>query len=265
MRRGEFVVQAAASVVVPFPALRRFQFAPYAQLSSKLLAGGGIMRKLQFAPELGPVPVTCLAAVLDRKQYTAAVVQQHRYSNFAPNVGDIARANHAAVAINGGFFLTPRFRPDGLLIVDQKTVSPANPAYEGAFMVDLNGLPSVVAATEVKSAAFAVQGKPMLVDLGGKMGMHSENYLRSERTFVAQAGDTIIAGVTTPVTLYHLADLFIEYPFAFGVQKIDAALNLSGSATTGVYLRFADGHEYIRDEDWVNRDVIVFRQRAAQV
>ncbi|MCL5258575.1 MAG: phosphodiester glycosidase family protein [Firmicutes bacterium] len=218
----------------------------------------GTLRSIRFAPERGAVPVLCLAALLPRVSFRASILAESDRARAYSAVTDLARRQRACVAINGGFFNFDRFTPEGLLVIDGKTVSRTRSDFSGAVSIDRMGALSVVRTSEVRHPEFAVQGRPLLVAPGGKMGMRSEDGRRAERSFIAQSGNIVIAAVTSPVTLYHLADVLVEYPDAFGLPRIDAALNLSGSATTSFYARLPDGTEVIRHPSWPNRDVLLF-------
>lgn len=222
----------------------------------------GELRSIRFAPERGVVPVQCLAALLPRAAFGATILEAPERSMAYSAVVDLARRRNASVAINGGFFDFERFTPDGLLVIAGNTVGRARPDFSGAISIDRNGMLSVVPTAAARHSEFAVQGNPLLIEAGGKMAMRSETGLRAQRSFVAQSGDVVIVAVTSPVTLYHLADVLVQYPDAFGLRRIDAALNLSGAATTSFYARLSDGSEVIRRSSWPNRDVLIFDNRA---
>ncbi len=228
------------------------------------LGHGGSLLSLSFAPERGIFPVQCFAALLPRSAFKATMLTVSDRTTARTAVIDLARHHEANVAINGGFFDYYSFASEGLLVIDGNTVAHMRADYSGAAAIDADGRLSIVSADAAKSARFAVQGKPNLVDSGGKMGMHSENGLRGRRSFIAQSNDVVIVGVTSPVTLYHLADVFVQYPDAFGLQRIDAALNLSGDATSSFYARMSDGTEVLRGASWPNRDVIAFTARPSE-
>ncbi len=235
---------------------------PYSLVASADLGHSGELRTLRFAPERGVVPVKCLAALLPRESFGAKIVELRNRKRAYSAVVDVARASRASVVVNGGFFDFDRFVPDGLLVLEGKTLSNARADYSTAIDIDRNGVLAIVPTDEAKSAAFAVQGHPALVDAGGKMGMHSEEGSLARRTFVAQSGETVIVAITSEVTLYHLADALVQYPDAFGCTRIDAALNLSGDESSGFYARLADGSEAIERATWPAREVLVFSPRA---
>ncbi len=176
------------------------------------------------------------------------------------HVRDLARKYGARVAINGGRF-NGAFAPDGLLVVDGQRIGQKRADYSGAFVVDADGRPSVTTSPDLRVAKYAVQGYPTLVQ-SGSMGITREDHVFARRTVVAQGGDTIVAMVTSPATMYQLAYMLVEYPEAFYLHGIDVAVNLSGDATTGFYARGLNGSETVDPSFWPNRDVIVFKERA---
>jgi hypothetical protein len=202
----------------------------------------------------------CTAAVLPRRSFAAGIVQQQAHQGALTAVQDVARRTHATVAINGGFF-NGAFSPDGLLMVGGKTVGEKRADWRGYLVVDDDGNASVTDAPHLSKAAFAVQGHPVIVDPDNKIGIERDDNQRARRSVIAQSGDVIIAMVTTPVSLFSLAYALIEQPDRFYVSKIDAALNLSGAATTSFYAKTADGSEITEPAYWPNRDVIVFAPR----
>jgi|GEM_PF-2031212 len=262
--RGQFLRSASAALIgAATPAIAPAQSGTgYTAEGSFDLGGQGSVRSIRFAPERGIVPVQCLAAILPRSSFVATLVQTQERSSSYNAVTDLGRSNDAVVAINGGFFKYDTFSPDGLLIVNGRRVGDMRTGIGGVAIIDDTGA-LTIAEQLPKGAApkFAVQGVPMLVMPGGEMGMRSETGRRARRSFIAQSADAVIAGVTSPVTLYHLADVMIEYPDAFGVDRVDAAINLTGAATSAFYAKLADGSTLQRDASWPNLDVLLFRRR----
>jgi hypothetical protein len=202
----------------------------------------------------------CTAAVLPRRTFAASIVQQQTQAGALSAVADIARNARATVAINGGRF-NGAFAPDGLLIVDGRTVAQKRADWLGYLVIDDDGNASVTSKPNLRGTRYAVQGNPMLVEMGGKMGMAREDDRRFRRSVVAQSGDVIVAMVTTPVSLFTLAYALIERPDAFFLNRIDAALNLSGAATTSFYAKLSNGEEVTVPAFWPNRDIITFTRR----
>jgi hypothetical protein len=205
--------------------------------------------------------VSCDAAVLPRRSFAARIVEQRSQSGSLTAVQDIARTTGATVAVNGGRF-NGAFSPDGLLIVDGKRVGRKRADWSGYISIDRGGNASVTDKPDLRNAMYAVQGYPMLIEPGEKMGIWREDGKRFRRTVIAQSGDVIIALATvTPASLFELAYALIERPDAFFLNRIDAAINLSGAATTSFYAKQADGDEITIQAYWPNRDVITFTPR----
>jgi len=263
-RRRFLASTSAATLAAAVPGLAAAQTG-FTLEGSFDLGDQGVIRSIRFAPERGIVPVRCLVAMLPRTNFGATLVQLHERSSSYNAVSDLGRANNATVAINGGFFKYDTFSPDGLLIVDGKRIGELRTDEGGVVLIDQSGSVSIT-ANELprRYTKFAVQGMPLLVAPGGKMGMHSENWMRARRSFLAQTADMVIAGITTPVTLWHLADVMIEYPDAFGVPQIDAAVNLTGDATSAFYAKLADGTVMERKASWPNLDVLLFTPRQSR-
>ncbi|MDQ2993037.1 MAG: phosphodiester glycosidase family protein [Candidatus Eremiobacteraeota bacterium] len=164
------------------------------------------------------------------------------------------------MAINGGTF-NGAFAPDGLLIVDGNIVGRKRADWMGMVTVDATGNCSVTTKPHLASAKYAVQGHPTIVEPGGKMGVFREDRRRDRRTVIAQSGDSIVAMVTSPISLFELAYALVERPDSFHVNGIDTALNLSGGSTTSFYAKVPNGLDVVVPAYWPNRDVIVFSPR----
>jgi len=87
------------------------------------------------------------------------------------------------------------------------------------------------------------------------MGIHSNSYDEFRRSFIAQSGNIIVTGVTSPVSLYELAEVLLQFPDAFLVNRFDAALNLSGDATAAFFARVPHGD--IREGGGVNSPAVI--------
>ncbi len=204
----------------------------------------------------------CTAAVLPKSTFRAEILANTDKSSGLTLVQDLARSSGAAVAINGGFF-NGAFSPEGLLTVDGRSVGVARSDWLGSLTVDRAG-DAEISTSASRSAAYAVQGNPMLIEPGGNMGIHREDHLLERRTVIAQSGDMIVAMVTSPVSLFRLAYALMEHPETLALSHIDAALNLSGGATTSFYAKLLDGSEITEAAGWPNRDVIAFYARSAR-
>lgn len=260
MRRSRFVIGfgafALATVARRKPAIA--QVMPPADMNTDLGNQGAFYR---FALDVGEnAHVICRAAVLPRQSFAARVVEQKTRDNAEFAVQDIARRTGATVAINGGRF-NGAFAPDGLLIVDGQTIGHKRADWIGYVTIDDAGNASVTDKPDLASARYALQGDPLIIEPGGKMGMIREDNQRFRRSIIAQSGDLIIAMVTTPVSLFSLAYALLENPHALFLTHVDAALNLSGAATTSFFAKFPDRTQIVVQARWPNRSVITFTAR----
>lgn len=255
LHRRRFLIGFGAMAAV-FATTRITRAQPVFSLPSGDLGNEGALYRFRIEPdEFGPVQ--CTAAVLPRRSFRARIVERRERLGASHAVENIARASGARVAINGGTF-NGAFQPDGLLIVDGKTISQKRADWMGMLTIDDAGIASVTAKPHLHSARYALQGHPMIVEPGGKMGMWREDHKRFRRSIIAQSGDLIIAMVTSRISLFSLAYTLIEHPDALYLPSVDAALNLSGAATTSFYAKLLDGTEIIEPAYWPNRDVVTF-------
>lgn len=225
------------------------------------LGNQGALYRFQVNAGFGSIFFT--VAALPRHSFAAGIVEQHDRAGALTAVRDIGRSSGATVAINGGRF-NGAFAPDGLLIVDGKTAGEKRSDWMGYLVIDGNGSASVTTSPNLRHARYAVQGNPTIVEPGGKMGIVREDSMRARRTVIAQSGDVILAIVTSPVSLFDLGYALIERPDLFFVNRIDAALNLSGGATTAFYARLPGGESVDVPAYWPNRDVITFVPRSVK-
>jgi putative intracellular protease/amidase len=223
------------------------------------LGDQGVLYRFMF--DVGDRLISCIAASLPRRSFTARIVEQHDRSTALTAVQDVGKTIGATVAVNGGRF-NGAFAPDGLLVVNGKTIGEKRADGVGYLTIDTDGNASVTDAPKLHLAQYAVQGNPLIVEPGGKMGVAREDGQRFRRTVVAQSGDVILAIATSPASLFELGYLLIERPDIFFMNHIDAALNLSGAATTGFYANVPNGEPVIVPAYWPNRDVVTFSARA---
>lgn len=268
MRRKRFVIGfgtfAVAGAVTSGSALSQVTIAPNGQPSwrpqTNDLGNQGALYRFCLNADDGAV--SCTAAVLPRSSFRAQILTKAERPDDNMMVQDLARVSNATVAVNGGFF-NGAFAPDGLLTVGGKTIGRARSDWMGALTIDKDGNAQVSTAL-TQEAVYAVQGNPMLVEPGGNIGVHHEDHIVRRRTIIAQSGDMIVAMVTSPVSLFRLAYALVEHPEALALSHIDAALNLSGAATTSFYAKLPDGSEVNVPARWINRDVVAFYVRDAR-
>jgi hypothetical protein len=261
VKRSRFVIgfgAFATAGVLRVPA--RAQMMPPPGLNTDLGHQGAFYR---FALDVGSGEhVICRAAVLPRQSFAAAIVEQTTRDNAEFAVQDVARQSGATVAINGGRF-NGAFQPDGLLMVNGRTIGQKRADWIGYLTIDNAGNAAVTDKPDLGSARYALQGDPLIIEPRGKIGMMREDNQRFRRSIIAQSGDVIIAMVTSPVSLFSLAYGLMENPHSLFLTHIDAALNLSGAATTSMYVKFADRSEMVVQALWPNRSVITFTARSA--
>jgi uncharacterized protein YigE (DUF2233 family) len=151
---------------------------------------------------------------------------------------NIARTRSCLAAINGGYF-DGDFRPVGLRIVDGiLSSSPTNrPPLSGYVSVDGRGMLAVTRAIPTAdSVRFAMQAGPFLIDPGGTLGIRSSGNTAARRSVIACAGDSIAWIITSEMGLFDLALCLHEQPGAFGLPRVECALNLDGGPSTGLII-----------------------------
>jgi len=201
----------------------------------------------------------CIAAVLPQSGFETRILSNRLRPGDSAIVADLAEETGAIVAINGGFFYDTG-GPDGLLILDGKRIGYARADWKGYFSVDETGAASI-GTTAPSSARYAMQGYPMLIEPGGVMGIRKDDGVKARRSVLAQSGATIVAMVVSEISLFNVASILLQNPGAFGLTQFDAALNLSGSATSGFYAKPPQGQKVLVQATSSSRDVIAFYSR----
>jgi hypothetical protein len=238
MQRKDFVLSASAA------ALATAALSPLRALASPYQINGedtytdlGILRSVTFPRTSDRFPSTFVFASLARDSTKGAIASGTQIQRGLLQLRQLADDNNATVAINGGFFLMPSFAFDGLLVIEGKQLSSANAEHSGAVTMDAKRFVSLTPIADVGNPEYALQTGPFFIDPGGTMGMRSHTYDRFERSFIATSADKLVVGVCSPLSLYDLAEVMLQYPDAFGVSRFDAGLNLCGAATSGFYAR----------------------------
>ncbi|HEX8806055.1 MAG TPA: phosphodiester glycosidase family protein [Candidatus Aquilonibacter sp.] len=215
----------------------------------------------QFSLKGDGVTSDCLAAVLPQSAFEARILSNRLRPSDNAIVADLAQETGAVVGINGGFY-SMAGGPDGLLILDGKRIGYARSDWKGYFSIDGTGAASI--GTDVQpTVPYAMQGYPMLIEPGGVMGIRSNDHIQARRSVIAQSGSTIVAMVVSQISLFELASFLMQNPSAFGLTHFDAALNLSGSATSGFYAKMPHGKSVNVQAQASSRDVIAFYNKAA--
>lgn len=255
LTRPRFLKLAVASIAMATAPRKIAAATPYSIDVEYRYDGAGLVRSVRFPRTSQRDAVQCDFAALLSDHVKAAIVSGSQLSIPGLQLWSIADRHHAIVAVNGGFFQTNSFGYDGLLVIDGQQIEGKNSQYSGAVVVDVNGILSLQRINDVSHPASAMQTGPFIIDPGGTMGMHSKTYDLFRRSFIAQSGKTIVTGVTSPISLYQLAALLLQFPDAFEVDRFDAALNLSGAASAGFFAKLA--HDDIRDGGSLNSPAVI--------
>jgi len=147
--------------------------------------------------------------------------------------------NDCTTAINGGYF-DGSFSPVGLRIFRGAVNAPAisRPPLSG--FISINDK-QVIDVTKVQPAAalYALQTGPFVIDPGGIVGINPSATSTNRRTVIAVADNDVFFLITSDLSLFDLANILHDLPGAFGVTKIDRAINLDGGPSTGMAVRLA--------------------------
>jgi hypothetical protein len=248
-------------VLVLFAAIATLGVAPAGGVGGESLALGRHVRSSFVASDHTTVHVE--AAVFPRDRVTIGVVD---YPLGGPVGEMVSRAFSPDVvaAVTGGY-VGARF-PDGLLVVGGTVREPAHTraALSGVVGSMTDQTPVIVPSANVSPASFkdAMQAGPFIVDPGGAFGIRSDDHQHARRALVFLAGDDIGVALTSSCTLYELAEGLTQSPAAFGVERVERALNLSGGPTAGIAVRLPNGRVEGDPELARVRTVLTIRKRA---
>ncbi len=242
LTRADFLTAAgavtlAASLPLPAAADGPAEVAP-----PLVYTGFSTVRYLSL-PVPGKAPVYVTAATIDRNHLRAviSVLDMPQYPSFQLNRA--VQTNQGTMAINGGFYDMNTLLPVGLLNAGGQRFGSLDPTLSGAVVTDPGGILSIVPASQATAANSAIQTGPFLIDPGGTIGVSSDTDNQFvHRSFIAQSGDTIVAGVASNIILRDLAKVIHDYHDAFGAKAFDVAVNLSGSNTAGMVTSPTDGN-----------------------
>lgn len=171
-----------------------------------------------------------------------------QYSANGSLVDEFLYKEKAVLAINGGMFDSDhrqRLSPAGLLIIDGALLENPTDKFSGAFVVTKSGLPMILPTKligNLGSYEYGIQSRPLLVDPGGKMGIYSNDYIRSNRSAVCIKDDKIIFVVVrgekeAGLSLYEFAEI-LQKNRSDGGLECDIALNLDGGPSTQISINF---------------------------
>jgi len=204
------------------------------------------------------------AAIFPRDRVTIGIVD---YPLGGPVGEMVSRAFSPDVvaAVTGGYS-GARF-PDGLLELNGAVREPAHAraGLSGVVGSSTDQTPVIVPAASISTASLkdAIQAGPFIVDPGGEFGIRSDDHQHARRAIVFLAGDSIGVALTSSCTLYELAEGLTRTPAAFGVERIERALNLSGGPTAGMAVRLPNGRVQGDPERARVRTVLTIRRRTA--
>ena len=236
--------------------------APTVAPSVEPLALGTLVRASFVAS--GGRTVQVQSAIFPRDRVTIGIVD---YPLGGPPGEMVSRAFSPPVvaAVTGGYFLA-RFRPKGLLEIGGSVREPARADLSGIVGSMPDETPVVVPSEGASTASLkdAIQAGPFIVDPGGAFGIRSDDHQHDRRAIVFLAGDQIGVALTSSCTLYELAEGLTRSPAAFGVERVERALNLSGSLTAGFAVRLPNGQVQGDPERARIRTVLTIRRRTAE-
>jgi exopolysaccharide biosynthesis protein len=188
-------------------------------------------------------------------------------STFAFSLREIERLRHPLAAINGGPTGSYSYPlPVGLLQIDGVTKSPLNVKTNqqtGIVCIRADGSVSIVSRDEVASSKCrdAVQAGPLLIKYRGiKADLETPRTLVAERTLICVDGNARVLFInTSPVSLYAIADALATN----GSIQLDivTALNLDGSASSGLIFRRSKGLEIRGNIDATIPDALIVMPR----
>ena len=250
------------AIVVVCAAIATLALAPATAPPTEPLALGMRVRSSFVASDHRTVDVQ--AAVFPRDRVTFGIVD---YPLGGPVGETVSRAFSPPVvaAVTGSYFVA-RFRPKGLLELNGSVREPVRTDLSGIVGSMADDTPVIEWSTGVSTASLkdAIQAGPFVVDPGGAVGIRSDDGQHARRAIVFLAGDQIGIALTSPCTLYQLAEGLTRSPAAFGVERVERALNLSGDASAGMAVRLPDGRVEGDPERIRIRTVLTIRRRTAE-
>jgi len=172
-------------------------------------------------------------ARVDQTQYAFRVLGRDPESDKALSLEQHQERTQAVCILNGGFRLSfEDNEPVGLVIINGKQLNPISGGLSGIFAVK-NEKAEIVYTREYKQSenyAYAIQGNPVIVDKGGRIGVQKLKDKKDE-TFRAFIGidkrEKVIIGTTSAVSLYDLAT-YLTRKESIGGVDCDIVLNLEG-------------------------------------
>ncbi|HWT05961.1 MAG TPA: phosphodiester glycosidase family protein [Xanthomonadales bacterium] len=247
------------AIVAMFAATATLAAAPDRERSVEPLAIGTLVRSSFVTSAHRTVQVQ--TAIFPRDRVTIGIVD---YPLGGPVGETVSRAFSPPVvaAVTGGYF-GGGYYPKGLLEIGGSVREPARANLSGIVGSMADDTPVVVPAAGVSTSSLkdAIQAGPFIVDPGGAFGIRSDDHQHARRAIVFLAGDTIGVALSSSCTLYELAEGLTRSPAAFGVDRVERALNLSGGPSAGMAVRLPNGRVENDPERIRIRTVLTIRRR----
>jgi tetratricopeptide (TPR) repeat protein len=178
------------------------------------------------------------------------------------------RAEHKAVlAVNGGYFdkdTKSRLSPSGLLVVDGRQISAMKEKGGSGIVFSRNGtidIDFIGNVKDIRSIEAAVQVGPLVVDPGGRNGIHQNDFDRQKRSIICRQfdGTIIVVAIDGGLSLYEAGELLASSENDGGFA-CDRALNLDGGPSTQV--SFAVGEDALEIQGrWKVHNALIFLPR----
>jgi len=155
----------------------------------------------------------------------------------------------AKLAVNGGFFeidRSLRLSASGLMITHGKELAPLSHAGGSGVFFTRAGAPGIMWSKDAGAASgldMALQCGPVIVEPGGVLGVHGNDFKRANRSAIGIEADgrhVVMAAVTgkggQALSLYEFAQ-FLLAPQSDGGCGSSVALNLDGGSSTQMRAR----------------------------
>ena len=261
LRANCAAMNAVSALVAVVATSAMLAAAPASGISTEPLAFGTLVRSSFVASDRNSVHVQ--AAIFPRDRVTFGVVDVPLGGPVGETVSR-AFSPDVLAAVTGGYF-GPGFRPKGLLEIGGSVHDPARPDLSGFVGSLKDGTPVVAPTAYLATASLkdAIQAGPFIVDPGGAFGIRSDDRQHARRAVVILSDDAVGVALTSSCTLYELAEGLTQTPEAFGVDRVERALNLSGGPTAGFAVRLPNGRIEGDPERTRIRTVLTIRTRAS--
>lgn len=201
---------------------------------------------------------------LDPARFRMRVAVQESLSGSA--VRDLRVSGDAVLAVNGGFFdidREGRMSPSGFLVSGGQQLSALGEGAGSAVLYqrgDKLGVASAKDAADFANASDAVQAGPMVVDPGGKNGIHGNDFNRHDRTAICLTDAAVVVVVVKGgLSLFELGYVLsaAEKDGGFGCER---AINLDGGPSTQVSLAVGK-HALDIEGTWRVQNAVLFERK----